>query len=481
MADGIPYPQAPRFQTENPLQQMSQMSAMAQRAQAMEQQELVNRSKIAIGNLAQQSLDPNTGELDMHKLLGLAAQHPDAAVGYTELAHQALQMGLIDAQRHNQQLEAQGRELDFMGKAFSGLVDDPDVMNNTDAAKGKVAGALAQIGMATGKDPKWATEQLVNFSKLQAENKMPASQYVRNAIMGSTQGLEALKASRENFKYMTEPQTITELDPTTGEYVQTTIPRSELLQRYQGRGYLAGTGSAPPGTASRLEGQPSVPPAAPYGERSLMTGVPTGEAEFAKGRTDAWNNLRKEVQESGQNATTSMMQIEDMEGKLESMGYRTGTFAPEQLQIGKAALFLDPENKSGMLTSVMNAKDAKEAARIIGAMEAFDKQAIIQKTEALRTAMGSANKLTNAEFKTFQDSLVGLRTSPEGIKEIYKYMEKLNKIVQARVMFLDDYEQTLGHTPHGRDAVRFEREWFKFVKDNPSLYKYEGPKAEGER
>lgn len=481
MADGIPYPQGPSYNVQNPLHQMAEMGAMAQRAQAMQQQELVNRSKMAIGQLAQHSLDPQTGELDMHKLLGLAAQHPDAAIGYPELAHQALQMGLVEAQRHNQQLEGQAKELDFAGKAMASLMQDPDIQNNTPNAVGKIGAAFAQIGNAAGKDPKWATQQLLNFTKMQQENKMSPSQFVRNAAMSSTQGLEVLKNSQEMFKTMTAPVNVMERDPQTGAYVQTSIPQSEWLRRQEARGNLAGIGSAPPGTASRLEGQPSAPPAAPYGERSVMTSAPIGEAEYAKGQSDAWLNLRKDVQEAGQNATASMMQIEDMEGKLKSMGYRTGTFAPEQLQLAKAVLFFDPNNKSGALTQILDAKNPQEAARLIGAMEAFDKQAIIQKTEALRTAMGSANKLTNAEFKTFQDSLVGLRTSPEGIKEIYKYMEKLNKIVQARVEFLDDYEQELGHTPHGRDAVRFEKEWFKFVKDNPSLYKYEGPKAEGEQ
>lgn len=488
MADGIPYPQAPSYGTANPLQQMEQMQAlglrgaeMARVQQTVQQQELVNQSKRAIGALAQQSLDPATGELDMHKLLSMAAQHPEAALGYTELAQQALNMGLIDAQRHEKQLDIQAKELDFASKTMSGLADDPDVQNNTPAAKGKIAGAFAQMGMATGKPRDWATQRLLEYSQLQDQLKMKPSQFVKNALTSSTQGLAALTTARENFKDMTAPVNITEYDPNTGEYVPTTIPRSEWLKRQAGRGNLVGVGSAPPGAASRLEGSPSVPPAVPYGERSVATGMPAGEAERLKGQSEAWAGLRKDVQEGAQNATASMMQIEDMEGKLKSMGYRTGMFAPEQLQLAKAALFFDPQDQSGALNMVLGAKSPEEAAKIIGTMEAFDKQAIIQKTEALRTAMGSANKLTNAEFKTFQDALVGLRSSPQGIAEIYKYMEKLNRIVQERAAFLNDYEDELGHTPHGRDVVRFEKEWFEHVKRHPDLYKYTGPKAEGEK
>lgn len=486
MADGIPYPQAPSYGTANPLQQMEQMQALGLRGaemqrvqQTVQQQELVNQSKRAIGALAQQSMDPATGELDMHKLLGLAAQHPETALGYTELAKQALDMGLVDAQRHNAQLEGQAKELDFAAKAMAGLIDDADVQNNTPAAKGKIMGAFAQIGTAAGKPRDWALQRALEYSQLQDQFKMKPSQFVKNALSSSERGLAAITSARENFNQMTTPVNVTEYDPNTGEYVQTSIPRSEWLKRQAGRGNLVGVGSAPPGAASRLEGSPSVPPAVPYGERSVMTGMPAGEAERIKGQSEAWTNLRKDVQEGAQNATSSMMQIEDMEGKLKSMGYRTGMFAPEQLQLAKAALFFDPQDQSGALDMVLGAKSPQEAAKIIGTMEAFDKQAIIQKTEALRTAMGSANKLTNAEFKTFQDALVGLRSSPQGIAEIYKYMEKLNKIVQERAAFLGDYEEELGHTPHGRDAVRFEKEWFEHVKRHPDLYKYTGPKVEG--
>jgi len=488
MADGIPYPQAPSYGTANPLQQMEQMQAlglrgaeMARVQQAVQQQELVNQSKRVIGALAQQSLDPATGELDMHKLLGMAAQLPEAALGYTELARQAVDFGLINAQRHEKDLDIQSKELDFASRAMSGLIDDPDVQNNTPAAKGKISGAFAQMGVAAGKPRDWATQRLLEYSQLENEYKMTPSQFVKNALTNSEKGLAATQAARENFKTMTEPVNITEYDPNTGEYVPTTIPRSEWLKRQAARGNLVGVGSAPPGAASRLEGSPSVPPAVPYGERSVATGMPAGEAERIKGQSEAWNTLRHDVQEGAQNATASMMQIGDMEGKLKSMGYRTGMFAPEQLQLAKAALFFDPQDQSGALDMVLGAKNPQEAAKIIGTMEAFDKQAIIQKTEALRTAMGSANKLTNTEFKTFQDALVGLRSSPQGIAEIYKYMEKLNKIVQERAAFLSDYEDELGHTPHGRDAVRFEKEWFDHVKRHPDLYKYTGPKAEGEK
>lgn len=491
MADGIPYPQAPQYNVTNPLQQAEQMQSLGLRGaemqrvqQAVEQQELVNQSKRVIGELAQQAIDPATNELDMHKLLLTAASHPGARLGYMDLAEKALSMGLLDRQRHNAELEAQQKEFEITGRAFAGLQDDKDVMSNSPAATGKIGAALAQAGMMSGKPSDWGTKRYLEYIKMSKEQGLQPSQFVKQAIMGTQSGLAANKQAMENFQHMTEPVTVMEYDPTTGERVQTSIPRSEWLRRQAGRGNLVGVGSAPPGTARPQEGSPSAPPAPgemPYGERSVATGLPAGEAEIIKGQSDAWNNLRKEVQEGAESSTASMMQIEDMEGKLKSMGYRTGLFSPEQLQLAKAALYFDPQDSSGALDMIVGAKTPAEAAKVIGTMEAFDKQAIIQKTEALRSSMGSAQKLTNAEFKTFQDALVGLRTSPQGIQEIYKYMKKLNNLVQERANFLEDYTAELGHTPHKHDVVRFEKEWFNHVKAHPQLYKYEGLGAEGEK
>jgi len=89
--------------------------------------------------------------------------------------------------------------------------------------------------------------------------------------------------------------------------------------------------------------------------------------------------------------------------------------------------------------------------------------------------MGASNKLTNAEFKTFQDALVGLRTSPEGAKDILAYMEKMNNLMLLRNKFLNKYEELHG-TPKGRDAVKFEQAWTGYVLSRPELYKFGGNK-----
>jgi hypothetical protein len=395
MADNIftPAPPMPRFEQQNPLQMASEMQKlmagsqqMQQQQEAMRMQMLQNKAKETIGALAAQSFDPKTGELNLDKLLGDAAQHPDAAVGYPELVKQALDQKLISAQRHGVDLENRGKELEMLSGSMAGLVNDPDIQNNTPAAVGKIAGAFAQLGMSTGKPRGWAAERLLEVKGLLNDNKMSPKQFVQNSIMQTKNGREALASSLDQFRQATEPVKTMEAErgpdgQETGRYVETMIPRHEYNRRMEARfGNPMSPVSAPSGGMGRQEQQPSAAPAA----MGLPTGVPSGVTE---------TSLQSKM------ATDSMMQIADMSGKLEKMGYNTGLFAPEQMNLAKAVMFIDPNNESGALDYVVSEKDPQKAAKVIGTMEAFDKQAILQKTEALRQAMGSAQNLLTQSSK----------------------------------------------------------------------------------
>jgi len=367
----------------------------------------------------------------------------------------------------------------MLSGSMAGLVNDPDIQNNTPAAIGKLAGAFAQLGMSTGKPRGWAAERLLEVKGLLNDNTMTPKQFVQNSIMQTKNGREALASSLDQFRQATEPVKTMEAErgpdgQETGRYVETMIPRHEYNRRMETRfGNPMSPVSAPSGGMGRQEQQPSAAPAA----MGLPTGVPSGVTETQVAKSKQFSDLRADTSLQSKMATDSMMQIADMSGKLEKMGYNTGLFAPEQMNLAKAVMFFDPNNESGALDYVVSEKDPQKAAKVIGTMEAFDKQAILQKTEALRQAMGSAQKLTNTEFKTFQDALVGLRITPEGILSIYKYMEKLNKLVQERNAFLLEYEDLTKGTKHENDVAQFESQWFNYLKAHPEWYSFEKPKG----
>lgn len=460
----IPFPQAQApAPPQNPLQMAEGYQRLAQQRQQFEQQQLENNAKRALGDLAQQAFDPATGQLDTNKWLSMAAQHPQASLLYPELAKDALQMGLLDAQKHGQQLENNRKELEFTNTAMAGLAGKQEITD------GDIAGEFARIGVSTGRGSKWATEKFMEYSAGRKANMFTPQSFVQNALKASDVGLKALQNSGGTFDQLTKQMEV--FNPATEQ--RESIPMQEVLRR-QGYGMAQGGGVAPPPSGVGQGSQPSSD--SPAATKGVAVAPPLGEETYQMGKAKQWDELRNNVAQGAESATAAQMQLGEMNSLLEQMGYDTGMFSPEKLQLAKVFYAIDPSDQFGVLRTIEGAKSADEAVKKIGASEAFDKLAVIAKTEALRAAMGASNKLTNAEFKTFQDALVGLRTSPEGAKDILAYMEKMNNLMLLRNKFLNKYEELHGTTPKGRDAVKFEQAWTNYVLGRPELYKFGGRK-----
>lgn len=446
----IPFPQAQApAPPQNPLQMAEGMQRLAQQQQAYEQQQIQFGAKQALGQLAQQAFDPETGQIDTNKWLASAAQHPQASLLYPEIAKEALSMGLLDAQKHGQLLENNKKQLEFTNQAMAGLAGK-DTITDSD-----VAGEFARIGVGTGMGSKWATQKFLEYSQGRKAGLFTPQSFVQNALKSSESGLKALEAAGGTFNQLTQQREV--YNPKARQ--REMIPTQELLRR-QGYGMAQGGGVAPP----------------PSGVlRGVATSPPMGEEVYQQGRAKQWDDLRKDVAQAAESATADKLQLSEMNSLLADMGYDTGMFSPEKLQLAKVVLAIDPNDQFGVLRTIEGSKTAEDAVKKIGASEAFDKLAVIAKTSALRSAMGNSQKLTNKEFETFQNALVGLRTSPEGAKDILAYMEKMNDLMLLRNKFLNKYEELHG-TPEGRDAVKFEQAWTGYVLSRPELYKFGGNK-----
>ena len=130
MADGIPYPQAPQMQMPNPLQTLGQLQSMdlkqaeEQRlAQANQQQMLMNKAQMGVGQLMQQHVDPATGSLDINKFLVDAAQHPDVAVLFPAIAKDALANKLTTAQVLGAQIDNAAKQQSFLANTAASYSD----------------------------------------------------------------------------------------------------------------------------------------------------------------------------------------------------------------------------------------------------------------------------------------------------------------------------------------------------------------------
>ena len=97
MADGIPFTPAPRYEQQNPLQNISAMEGLAQRQQAMEQQAVSFAAKQAVGNHMQNAINPETGEFDKNTFIKNLAVDPAAATEFLPVMRMLAEQGEIEA------------------------------------------------------------------------------------------------------------------------------------------------------------------------------------------------------------------------------------------------------------------------------------------------------------------------------------------------------------------------------------------------
>ena len=96
MADGIPFTPAPQMNMPNPLQTISGLEGLAQRQQAMEQQQIAMQAKMAIGKHMQGAIDPNTGRMDNYKFISNLSVDPSAQAAFGDAYHMLLENGEIE-------------------------------------------------------------------------------------------------------------------------------------------------------------------------------------------------------------------------------------------------------------------------------------------------------------------------------------------------------------------------------------------------
>lgn len=462
----IPYIQAQAPEAgPNPLQMAEGYQRLAQQRQQFEQQQLENQAKRALGDLAQQAFDPATGQIDTNKWLSMAAQHPQASLLYPELAKDALQMGLVDAQKHGQMLENNKKELEFTNAAMAGLAGKPEISD------GDIAGAMAQLGIRSGRGSKWAMQKFTEYQQAKQNYNLTPAAFVKQALQSSEVGLKALENTGGTFNQLTQMFEAANAE----KGVRENITKMEMLRR-QGYGMAQGGGVAPPSSGVGQGSQPSTGSPAASREIAPQAGVattfPLGEETYQAGKAKQWDELRSNVATGAEEATGQQIQLSEMNSLLGQMGYDTGMFSPEKLQLAKTMYALDPEDKFGTLRMIEGATSVEDAVKKIGASEAFDKLALVLKTMATRAGIGPSNKITNKEFEAFQQAFMSLRTSPEGVKKIMDYMDKLNKLAIVRNKFLEEYEISHGKEIKGRDIVKFQKAWGDFVEKRPTLYKF---------
>jgi len=506
MAGEIPYPQAPegpRFTESNPLEMMSQMQGIALRnaetrraeqAAAIQQQQFV--AKQALGQLMQQHVNPETGDLNNEEFLVHASTVPEIRPIMGEVMTLMLNNQHVHEQILGQQLMNAEKKLDTNAGIISSIYQEKvrKGLKGPEADKQAAADFVAQqIAAGTLERGPQSQQALIQMTKA-IDGGQKFDDFARTFAMSAPRGIEGIKAAGLTLGQLTAPIETFDDNPDSPTYgqkikvpaykVQGALPEGaadlmgEPMNAAQG-------GSAPPAAGVARQGpQPSGAPATQYKYLQEAPVAAQREVAFQKGEGD-YAALGKEIGEAAAGAAASQQAITETKSLLkdiEGLGQSgTGPTAPMRKAAGK--LLLDAENLVG--NSDPNSPEGKlgkwakssldKVAKVVtgsndpkewvGAAEAFEKLAAVTAIAGLRTAVGPSNKVTQQEVMKFMDLFPGLSSSPGGIKRMLNYMEKINDTALQRQEHFNRYTKHYRtDRERGYVANKVMEDWNDFLK-----------------
>jgi hypothetical protein len=503
MAGEIPYPQAPegpRFTESNPLEVMSQMQTMslrnaemqrAQQAAAIQQQQFV--AKQALGQLMQQHINPETGDVNNEDFLIHASTVPEIRPIMGEVMTLMLNNKHIEEQIFGQQLANAEKKLDTNSGIFSAVYAEKmrKGLKGPEADKQAAADVVAQqVAAGTLGRGAEASKALLHYTQAISSGQK-FDDIARTYALSAPKGIEGIRATGTTLAQLTAPVETFDDNPDSPTYgqkikvpaykVQGALPEGaaglmgEPMNAAQG-------GSAPPAAdVARREPQPSGAPATQYKYLQEAPIAAQREAAFQKGEGD-YAKLGQEIGEAAAGAAASQQAITETRSLLkdiEALGKSgTGPTAPMRKAAGK--LLLDAQNviggepddsplrkwSKGVLDQaakvVTGSNDPKEW---VGAAEAFEKLAAVTAIAGLRTAVGPSNKVTQQEVIKFMELFPGLSSSPGGIKRMLNYMEKINDTSLQRQEHFNRYTKHYRtDRERGYVANKVMEDWNDFLK-----------------
>lgn len=465
----IPFPEAParpQFAQPNPLATMEGMQGLAlrgietQRAQqAAEQQALMNKAQVGLGQIMQRHVNAETGDVDINNVLVDAAGHPDTAVLFPKIAQDALSMGLTKQQTLNAKLEGAMKKQEIMANTSASYLDKA-ARTGENLTKQDLSAIYSELGplgagVLTGDE---ATKGLAHISSL----KMNPETLIRNMAQRSAQGLKQMEASKQTLASQYEM-----MKGVTPEGVPFEAPRAALPgtlppgvgQRQAPSGMAereaaeGGVGSSLPDVA-RSQAQPSGPATTP----GVRTGLGPGEQAEIKPYQDymegkgPWRDEEKKI---ATNATVAL----DLESRLtkakEALNeFKTGPGMETRAKLAKAA---EAMGMSDLASSLLGAPGSKKA---IPSMQYIEKQMTKNAFEELKTALGGQGRFTNLEVENFLKSNWNLETDPRAIETMFNEVHRIAQIAKFEALAAERYGK------HSRSNYRHEDSFNPLHFDN---------------
>lgn len=487
MAGEIPYPQAPAgptFTETNPLQMAGALQGLAQRNQAMEQQQQLFAAKQAVGKHMEAFVDPATGQLDNHGFLASLASDPAAQPAFMDVYHMMRQNAEIDERIMGQQILNQQNRLQAVSNMMTPL--QRKLAEGEQLTEADLSGAIA-LGIDNGafKNRDDGLKTLIQWTG--ATKNSPSM--ARNIVLGMSQFTD--NARQALGKNMLDIETAYKMVPQVSESgssfeqaarnVPGALPpgamgpaplQSEEFQQPE----IAGEGAVAPriSPSARQEGQPSAPPAA-YG-----SDIPAGAirksaspemqqyVQYQKG--EGW--LRKEQE----NAAANLESAYKLESELKTQekllrqfeqgpGMETRTKIAEALSAAGAP--------TSLIDTVMGARGKGDA---VAAAQAARKYIYGNSMTALKNALGPGQRFTNFELQTAQKSNYGLDTAKPAINVLMNDLHRIIQIAKEEAEGVEHYTDKSLEDPRNRKSfnqIHYQTTMEKWLKHKGLLS--EGP------
>lgn len=470
---------------QNPVPQLNSLVGLQQGMLQNAAQAQTLRARMAMGPIMQQSVDPQTGQVDYAKAALSMAQNSDTAYLAPDFMTAAVQRQGNQLDNQLKQWNVVQQEQTQFAKHAAALAPMGDAVTRADV--GKQMGELWSDATAAGIATPDLMQRLLTFQGSLAPDGPALAQQLKQAQLTAGDTSQTLGATMGQFQSFdtgngtmlawTHPITgevkpvgiigknpsvadmnalVTRVNP-NGSTDQ--VPRWQAGPMYSASGntHIAPPAAPPaPGVSGPASAPPAVPasPTAPAGGKApqaLSGGIPTTLApateKFLEGQGSTAVAYQKQINDDATNSQTQMQYLQQLEELSKKV--QTGGFGAAKEEVGRVLQGL------GAPKSVYDSV----ADGNLGLAQAFAKYAIPQAVANLRQAAGTGQRFALQEYLAFQKANPNLDTDPRAIQKVY---ELNNRIYSLSLLKQQAFQKWIS-TPRGdgtsRNPMDFEGNW----------------------
>lgn len=431
---GVGYPGGAKpAAASNPLAMVGQVLQIQGAQQALMNQQMEFKARQAMGPILQQSIDPQTGELDINKFLVHGAANPDVAWKMPEITLQMIQRQNTQADTVIKQLEANKVRYGAMGDAAASLVSAAEesagkrvnLQNGGPGIPGisnkELASSLSNMVGENGLiDSKDAAEILTKTAGMTDQQRFDYAKRFATSALGVKDTMDKTYGAIQAHGYgggtaFTRPNALAGTNPQVGGLTNTPTPAEMNAST---------AGVVPPGQPNA--GAPTINPrvsVAPMvtgsgaqvpgsGQGSNITGLSPQESALQTERAKTSNDYESGLNDANTTGQENLRVLREMQDAMKE--FKSGGGMEVRQRLAQLAQGV------GMPQQLVD--DLAGGNR--GAVAEFQKLAVRYATQEMKTNMGQAQKFTNLDFSTFLKNNPTIDTDPRGLEKMFGFLEK---------------------------------------------------------